>query len=73
MQSTKNQNAHQRSVRTTVSLPGSDYIDLEQIAARKKVSVAWVVRDAVERYLKAEAPLFHSGARAERAEESHTT
>jgi len=28
------------------------------IARRKRVSIAWVIRDAVDKYLSAEAPLF---------------
>ncbi|MSR55906.1 MAG: CopG family transcriptional regulator [Gemmataceae bacterium] len=52
-----------KSVRTTVSIPTDDYAELERIASGKKVSVAWVVRDAVERYLNAEAPLFRHGNR----------
>lgn len=46
------------SVRTTVSVPADDYAELEQIAKRKKVSVAWVVRDCIDRFLRTEAPLF---------------
>ena len=41
-----------RPVRTTVSIPVADYEQLERIAIEKKVSVAWVVRDAIERYLR---------------------
>ncbi|QDT46201.1 hypothetical protein Pan258_02180 [Symmachiella dynata] len=52
---TKNQ---KKSVRTTTSIPVEDYTELERIAEKKKVSVAWVVRDAVDRYLSEEAPLF---------------
>lgn len=40
-----------RSVRTTVSIPSDQYTEIERIAMEKKVSVAWVVRDAVEQYL----------------------
>lgn len=46
------------SVRTTVSIPREDYAEIERLARRKKVSVAWVVREAVDRYLDAESPLF---------------
>lgn len=48
----------EKSIRTTISLPTGDYEHLEQLAKRKKVSIAWVVRDAVGRYLSAELPLF---------------
>jgi metal-responsive CopG/Arc/MetJ family transcriptional regulator len=46
-------------VRTTVSLPVQDYQELERIAEQKKVSVAWVVRAAVEDYLAAQSPVVH--------------
>lgn len=46
--------------RTSVTFPNRDYSELERIAARKKVSVAWVVREAVEKYLSEEEPLFRA-------------
>jgi len=42
---------NQKSIRTTVSLPSEDYKELERIALSNKVSVAWVVREAVSHYL----------------------
>jgi metal-responsive CopG/Arc/MetJ family transcriptional regulator len=45
--------------RTSVSLPADIHEQLDRLAKRKKVSVAWVIRDAVEKYLAADAPLFH--------------
>lgn len=39
------------SVRASISFPPDVYEVLEQLARRKKVSLAWVVRDAVERYI----------------------
>lgn len=39
------------SVRASISFPPEVYELLEQLARRKKVSLAWVVRDAVERYV----------------------
>ena len=39
-------------VRTSVSFPQNDYFCLENIAEDKRASVAWVVREAVEEYLK---------------------
>ena len=38
-------------VRATISFPAELYANLEQIAKQRKVSLAWVVRDAAERYL----------------------
>ena len=45
-------------MRTSVSFPRELYETIEQIAAGKKVSVAWVVRDAVEKYVAEQWPLF---------------
>jgi predicted transcriptional regulator len=46
------------SVRTTVSVPKDDYVELEAMAERQKVSVAWIVRRAVEEYLERQRPLL---------------
>jgi hypothetical protein len=48
--------------RTTVSFPPEIQERLAKLAKQKKVSVAWIVRDAVERYLDSENPLFTSVA-----------
>jgi predicted transcriptional regulator len=37
--------------RASVTFPREIYRTLEQIAIQKKVSIAWVVRDAVEQYV----------------------
>jgi predicted transcriptional regulator len=41
-------------VRSSISFPQKIHTYLEKIAYEKKVSLAWVVRDAVEFYLKRE-------------------
>lgn len=41
--------------RASVSFPTGIYAELERIAATKKVSVAWVVREAAERYVAGQA------------------
>lgn len=46
------------STRASVSFPRVVYADLERIAAAKKVSVAWVVREATEKYLADQWPLL---------------
>jgi metal-responsive CopG/Arc/MetJ family transcriptional regulator len=46
------------AVRASISFPPEVYRTLETIARRKKVSLAWVVRDAAEKYLADEQPLF---------------
>jgi metal-responsive CopG/Arc/MetJ family transcriptional regulator len=45
-------------VRATISFPPDLYESLEEIAKQKKVSLAWVVRDAAEHYLAEKWPLF---------------
>lgn len=44
--------------RVSVTFPPDLYRTLEQIAKQKKVSVAWVVRDAAEKYIADQWPLF---------------
>jgi hypothetical protein len=39
------------TVRATISFPPDLYETLEEIAKQKKVSLAWVVRDAAEKYV----------------------
>lgn len=46
------------SVRASVSFPEDLYRTLEAIAKRKKVSLAWVVRDAAEQYVAEMWPLL---------------
>ena len=46
------------SVRATITFPPDLYATLEEIAKQKKVSLAWVVRDAAEQYLAEKWPLF---------------
>lgn len=47
-----------KSVRTSVTLPREVYETLGQLAKSKKVTVAWVIRDAAEKYVGQEWPLF---------------
>jgi predicted transcriptional regulator len=46
------------TTRTSVTLSSEVYASLEIIAKQKKVSVAWVIRDAAERYVSEQWPLF---------------
>lgn len=46
------------TLRASVSFPPELYQTLEQLAKQKKVSVAWVVRDAAEKYVADQYPLF---------------
>lgn len=47
-----------RATRATASLPPEVYRTLQDIAKQKKVSVAWVIRDAAERYVEQQWPLL---------------
>jgi hypothetical protein len=48
--------------RITVSIPAPNYAQLVKIAETKRVSLSWVVRDAVDKYVAGDIPLFaHSG------------
>ena len=46
------------TARASVSLPRELYDMLGRIAAEKKVSLAWVIREAVERYVSDQWPLL---------------
>lgn len=48
------------TVRTSVSLPSTLHADLERIARDKKVSLAWVIREAAEKYVADQWPLLTS-------------
>jgi len=47
-----------KSTRASVSFPNDLYETLEEIAKEKKVSIAWIVRDAAERYVNEQWPLL---------------
>ncbi|WP_419860435.1 CopG family transcriptional regulator [Candidatus Palauibacter sp.] len=51
------------SHRTSVSFPPELYETLAGIARQKKVSVAWVVRDAAEKYVADRWPLLPTDQR----------
>ena len=42
--------------RTSVTFPSDLYQTLEQIANEQKLSVAWLIRDAAEKYVTARSP-----------------
>jgi len=46
------------AVRASISFPPDIYQTLEEIARQKKVSLAWVVREAAEKYVADKWPLF---------------
>lgn len=51
--------SHRRAgTRITVTVPPGDYEQVCRMAKAKKVSNAWIIRDAVEKYIQADTPLF---------------
>jgi metal-responsive CopG/Arc/MetJ family transcriptional regulator len=56
-----------KTTRASVSFPADVYAELELLAAAKKVSLAWVVREAAERYVADQWPLFKQERREETA------
>jgi predicted DNA-binding ribbon-helix-helix protein len=51
------------TVRASITFPPDIYKTLEDIARQKKVSLAWVVREAAEEYIAGKSPLFHQEQR----------
>ncbi len=51
--------AEKAAHRLSVSLTKEQYRQLSEIARKNRVSIAWVVREAIERLLRDDAPLFH--------------
>ncbi len=47
-----------RSTRATVSIAPDTYLTIQAIAKQKKVSAAWVIRDAVDKYVAEQWPLL---------------
>jgi hypothetical protein len=51
-----------RQPRASITFPPEIYETLKQIAKEKKVSLAWVVREAAENYIADKWPLFKGRA-----------
>lgn len=47
--------------RLSVSLSAEQHRELNEIARKNRVSVAWVIREAIDRLLKEDMPLLHVG------------
>jgi metal-responsive CopG/Arc/MetJ family transcriptional regulator len=58
MKARKKSTRKDATVRASVSFSANLYSELERIAAGQRVSVAWVVRDAAEEYIKSKWPLL---------------
>ena len=61
--------AQECTVRASISFPEEQYHVLQRIAVENKVSLAWVVRDAIDGYLKAKWPLLPQATDAEDAQQ----
>lgn len=62
-----------RTVRASVSFPEDQYAELERIAQEQRVSLAWVVREAVQTYLVQRWPLLEGeGTTAQSNDERRT-
>jgi predicted transcriptional regulator len=59
-----------RSVRASVSLRSELYRTLEALARQKKVSTAWVLREAAEQYAADQWPLLANSDGSERGDRS---
>lgn len=55
-----------KTTRASISFPTPIYQELERIAEAKKVSLAWVVREAAEKYVADQWPLFERSGSGER-------
>ena len=58
----------ERTVRASVSFPEDQYTELERIAQSQRVSLAWVVREAVQSYLVTRWPLLEGSEVADHIE-----
>ena len=54
------------AVRASISFPPDMYETLESVAREKKVSLAWVVREAAEQYIGSKWPLLFKRKTGER-------
>lgn len=48
----------QTGTRITVTVPPDHYAQVCRMAKSMKVSNTWIIRDAVEKYIQADTPLF---------------
>lgn len=60
MKRAREEDSSDPTVRASVSFPKYDYGEIERIARDKRVSVAWVVREAVTEYLVTKADINNS-------------
>jgi hypothetical protein len=53
------------TTRASVSFRADTYAELERIAAAKRVSLSWVVREAAERYVAEQWPVLEGARKLE--------
>ena len=63
MKEKRSQGRRQAAVRASITFPSNLYETLDMIAKQKKVSLAWVVRDAAEKYVESEVKQRRKGRR----------
>ena len=61
MPDSANANDDKSAHRLSVSLTAEQHRELSEIARKNRVSVAWVIREAIDRLLKDDMPLLHVG------------
>ena len=47
--------------RLSVSIPKEEYKELQELSRRMRVSLAWIVRDAIRQYIKTDAKKIRDG------------
>lgn len=60
---------HERTIRTLISFPEEQDQLLERIVADNKVSLAWVIRDSIDRCLKSKWALLPQSTDAKDAQQ----
>lgn len=68
-ESTRNMAVSTLTRRASISFPAAVYEELERLASAKKVSLAWVIREAAEKYVADQWPLFSANLEKERTAE----
>ena len=54
-------NDDKSAYRLSVSLTAAQYRALSELARKNRVSTAWVIREAIDRFLKDDSVLIHMG------------
>ncbi len=50
---------YERSHRLTISLPESHYKAVRRVSTQKRVSLSWIIRDAIREYIEKDSPLLN--------------